>query len=911
MQDLINYRAKSFINEQDLSSIAYEVKRTRAVWDDALSIPGTERRGGWRCPPGTRYGGQITDRFGRNCGWGVSRRLANQLTDIGERLENIGDRRRARREERGIGRDVPGPGVVERAAGRVARALDSDSDATPAPPRGRNRRGPVRRRPNLRDSEQRRMDREIEKPGAPRTGEPLPSRAPRRNRRGNLRPSEQRRIDREINEPGAPRTAPDGEAPRRPRPAAPRARRREGTADVVENKPARKVPAKKAPAKKAPAKKKAVKKKAPAKKAPAKKATAPRTEAPQANRPATEPRLSPARPAEAQPRRINIRDVADNSIDITGDFDGAAERINERESDWVNTEQAQEFSQNIRRVVERLDRFPDDAVIAVPDPDQGEKDISVGDLRRNMLAAADAWDNLARRGRNRRQRQATPPPAPPALGGNETLRRVFAGRDIGFRRDWPAEAARLRAENIDFDNMSEADAISKIGTYDQNIVWNQEYFNNLANMDPNQEVTLGGGRVVKAGELKGEVEKVLDLWKARKEKAQQRINNLNRDRLPGLAGLRELRGQNFTGYADIDAARAAMINVSNEYPDRRVMIVKHNDKFFIVDDGQLDRVRRNGGLANLEVLERRGGLPLAAELPEVDPEVARQAAARVDATIKKRQDILADYLNRRYGEGNAPWKEMTRERMEDLIRKADRGDAAAKSALTDWARQMYKHDEIQGVNGRTYRTVVKSVNYNSGGSIGVSVHIQRKNPDGTWEKVGSSQRSIHAGGNPPYIYNDRMFIDVESDKNSGIQTIYNQHAFMYAKAAGFKYVGVTAAADGQFVWGKIGFKTRVYDEQVANMQTELSKFREGTASIIKNDSDARIIEHLIGQYVRNPDSVRHMDFILALSNTETTPTAKERRDAEIKRWFHNKMSFSGGKFYLDENKIVADPRDRN
>jgi hypothetical protein len=82
LREISTYRAKSFISERDTSSIAYEVKRTRAVFDDSLAIPGTNRRGGWRCPPGTRYGGQITDRFGRNCGWGVSRRLANEISEV-------------------------------------------------------------------------------------------------------------------------------------------------------------------------------------------------------------------------------------------------------------------------------------------------------------------------------------------------------------------------------------------------------------------------------------------------------------------------------------------------------------------------------------------------------------------------------------------------------------------------------------------------------------------------------------------------------------------------------------------------------------------------------------------------------------------------------------------------------------
>jgi hypothetical protein len=65
-----SFRAKQFVTEANKSTMVYEVKRVRAVWDPSLSIPGTDRRGGWRCPEGTRYGGQITDRFGRQCGWG-------------------------------------------------------------------------------------------------------------------------------------------------------------------------------------------------------------------------------------------------------------------------------------------------------------------------------------------------------------------------------------------------------------------------------------------------------------------------------------------------------------------------------------------------------------------------------------------------------------------------------------------------------------------------------------------------------------------------------------------------------------------------------------------------------------------------------------------------------------------------
>jgi hypothetical protein len=143
-RNAVEFKAKSFIADVNKSTFSYEVKRTRAVFDDSLAIPGTNRRGGWRCPPGTRYGGQITDRFGRNCGWGVSRRLANEIADLGERLEDAGDKRRvgrvARRNER-VARRLAQGGRLERAARRVGDVLDAtnrpgDGNGDSPKPRG-------------------------------------------------------------------------------------------------------------------------------------------------------------------------------------------------------------------------------------------------------------------------------------------------------------------------------------------------------------------------------------------------------------------------------------------------------------------------------------------------------------------------------------------------------------------------------------------------------------------------------------------------------------------------------------------------------------------------------------------------------------------------------------------------------
>ena len=221
LKNEVNYKALAFLAEQTASTFNYDVKGARALWDPSLSIPGTNRRGGWRCPVGTRYGGQITDRYGRSCGWGVARRIANQIADIGERLENVDDRKRnARlakrnaRVQRFLARQDK-PGLLERGARGLADALDGGETGKPitaprAParpripmqnpaqiePPARKPAGVPRRRGNLRESEQRRMERELVEPGAPRTGEPPAPNAPRRRRRSAAQQGAKRTVRR-------------------------------------------------------------------------------------------------------------------------------------------------------------------------------------------------------------------------------------------------------------------------------------------------------------------------------------------------------------------------------------------------------------------------------------------------------------------------------------------------------------------------------------------------------------------------------------------------------------------------------------------------------------------------------------------------------------------------------------------
>lgn len=149
---LINYKALAFRHEQSLASLGFEVKRARAVFDPNLA----GGNGGWRCPAGTRRGGKITNRFGRNCGWGVVRRLANTITDTGERLEDRLEDRRKRRDAKRNGRMArrigPNAPKVNRRRTGIARALErGDADIAPNGQPRRTRRGAPERMDDLAD----------------------------------------------------------------------------------------------------------------------------------------------------------------------------------------------------------------------------------------------------------------------------------------------------------------------------------------------------------------------------------------------------------------------------------------------------------------------------------------------------------------------------------------------------------------------------------------------------------------------------------------------------------------------------------------------------------------------------------------------------------------------------------------
>ena len=1215
-KNLVSYKALRFTTESNRSSMLYEVKRARAIFDPSLAVPGTSRRGGFRCPVGTRYGGQITDRFGRNCGWGVARRLANEISDLGERLESVGDRRRERklrkRNDRMAGRLAGAPGAIERAAGRVGDALDltgrqggqRNRVGAEAPrPTGRleraagrladvvdpdkpNRGGRARRadapqapsgrdrgrdltpdnaadtpaRPareeredvNLlaaeptevleemreelenatdgRDSDDyKRVMAELKRRKATRgrrqnNANPRPRPAAAKRPRRNLRASEERRMQREIDNPGAARTDVDAApAPAaRPRPAAPRrpanagrrrrpepANNRDTASRQNEGRPARKptaVPAGQSDnaARSAEVREREAK--------PDRTITRDDNAGRLGERERDAKRIrrqmeeNPNDDFFANPFNEAERGVF-NNLDVVQDADLVAlEKLIKKQRDDVQRSPAkqrrvEDILANVQATIARRradsqinrqrnngqqvdlnqalnddnfeeyvvrdvipndkimilndDRnFPDSAArkrskadearqkitvatarlerleqaiargeindkdfieLPVDDPGQREVDVlPIARVKRHLEDYRNAWQEVYDRNNaqparaentveqaRRQVEEARNPRSVPA-----DLRMGFDIPDDGLDK---AQLRRMLGNNMDDDyvrRVQEGIIQNRDVQLPQNMAaWSRGDLVELrANVqvqenaldDARRELREAADAFGNAGDedkedaarnvidKNGQVQRVMDTRNAFKRRAAELEGNdapnapepsrtPSAPREPSAAaqqaarigGDDDVRGRTpaqwraffeAQGAPNVNERVSRANNAVNDgvgradadfngafngggdalmrMRDRDGILPKYEERLAYLDEVVASKKRnydaREGQGINDNFLvaqrdlivaiahrdrykERKAEIDaaLAAPAPEpLNPELARQAEQRVKDAIEGRQRTLALHLDRQYGAGNAPWKEMTLQKRQELLRDAQgRGPeaSAARNQLEAWAKAMYSHPEIQGSNGKTYRSVATASL--SGNQITVSVNFEVKNANGTWTNMGDSSRYLDL--NAGVVRNGTMFIRGNDHKNNGIQTVYNQHAFMYAKAAGFEKITVGTADDGPYVWGRIGFEAPIPNTHVSNLNTQLNAFRRGDTSIIKNEEDANIIEYLIEKHKDNPNSVRHMDFIYALTNPygNDEREAKRARDKELRDWFATNMGLGSGTFYLDKNLIKADPRD--
>lgn len=283
--------------------------------------------------------------------------------------------------------------------------------------------------------------------------------------------------------------------------------------------------------------------------------------------------------------------------------------------------------------------------------------------------------------------------------------------------------------------------------------------------------------------------------------------------------------------------------------------------------------------------------------------------------IKRRGRVIGAYMRQRYG-ANKPWLDRNVNiPVEELDRLSRTNEGEAR--VEQWVRAVLGHDEIVTKDGTKFRTVIKPngiLVHN--GSASAELTVEGFNPaTQQWETVGRSTRSFNF--RDKNMYSATLFMNgdagyrsefAKSTKDKGFQSVYNPHAWTWAKASGFKGVSVSAVADGTYVWGRMGYRSPNRNDYVrlnSRFQEEFDNFRAGRASIIKTEEDAAAVSHLLTKgREANFDpatSPAHFDFIVALGDSND-----DARKAELKTWFQRNANFSAGTINLAESGLVHD-----
>lgn len=933
IQNLVDYRAKAFLHERNGSSIAYEVKGVRAIWDPSLSIPGTNRRGGWRCPLGTRYGGQITDRFGRQCGWGAARRIANMISDVGQRLEQIDDskrgRRIARRERRILERLAPSGNVgrVERGLRGIADRLDG-VDNKPNAVGGRTRRTIARvNTPNVPSIDTAPIQREL-------TPAPRPPRAPRRRPpqvgrpEGNLRDSEARRMEREIVNPGAPRT---GEAPARPR------RQRA----VVETAKTPKPP-----------------KAEPSVQAQAEPVVEPKVVKPRRPKKNPEGDIGAMLDAESEQRRVPKparRGNSDNAarseelrqnrqameLAVLADAKkrerarGAGQKVdlNQALGDGNFQEYlVRDIIPNDRiMIINDASNFPNSPVRKRSKRDEARQKIAVSNARLQLLQQEiesgklsdndfierngervniarvktylkdyrDSWQEVLDGNLSAEAPKATSA-KPKPINDLPKTPNVEAPKPIKVGNESPSELA-FKPAKIDVANLSPAnekiveDALLQIkdpknlqnfGRHVDEMIFNdnqgrmaaEREFQNLLQgivekykADPQidlkktiEEAQLSYIRRIALNRLK--LSEALNRDKAAVDNAWALVKNPTANLTP--AKMEELR-----------VSKARDIAKIKENIGRYEQMLANYDRFGTEVDKAVKRIQRG-----LNFNPDATGV-----VKPLDEDVVKKIKSQIDDAIKRRSGKLAKYMDKRYGLGKKPFEDMTPEKWRSL-------DTTGKKKYLEEA---YGHSRIEGANGRLYNAVA-TVRMGNNDQHSVSVIFNEIDANGNIIRagIGDSGRLVSVNGG--YVKQSTMFVRSKMDRGADIQTIYNQHAFLFLKQIGISQAKVGAVDDGQYVWARVGFNGgNISENQLGGFKKALSFYENfGQGGLINSEAEYFRIKSMIAQ-TRAGKKFIHQDWIFAIDD----PANDKVRREFVKHWFKSNLPFSSGTFSFAKNKI--------
>jgi hypothetical protein len=279
----------------------------------------------------------------------------------------------------------------------------------------------------------------------------------------------------------------------------------------------------------------------------------------------------------------------------------------------------------------------------------------------------------------------------------------------------------------------------------------------------------------------------------------------------------------------------------------------------------------------------------ATNIPRPLPEdVAKKINDQVNEAIERRQGKLAKYLKQRHPNGGAPYEDMTPVKWGRLT--------APQKA--EYLKQAYSHQRIEGKNGKLYRATA-TVSPQNGFQVQVQFDEINANGEVIRAKIATSSRSVSVSQG--IVSQNSMFVTSKIDRGADIQTIYNQHAFLYLKQIGVTKANVNAADDGQYVWARVGFKRNygLTDRDLQVLQSPLKFYEDfGAGGLINNDAEYARIKSILAQ-ARGGKQYQHQDIIFALDD----PTGDREKMEYVKQWFKANLGFGGGTLSFAEQKI--------
>jgi hypothetical protein len=282
--------------------------------------------------------------------------------------------------------------------------------------------------------------------------------------------------------------------------------------------------------------------------------------------------------------------------------------------------------------------------------------------------------------------------------------------------------------------------------------------------------------------------------------------------------------------------------------------------------------------------------PDATNIPKPTPaDVKKKIKDQISAAIDRRQGKLTKYLKERYPNGGAQFQDMTPEKWRTL----------SQGQKNEYIKEAYGHPVIKGKNGKLYNAVASV----SGGSVEVVFNEINAQGQIIRARIGTSNRSISF--NAGEVYQASMFISSKLDRGADIQTIYNQHAFLYLSKIGITKAKVNAADDGQYVWARVGFKrgSGLGRGDLRALEAPLKFYEDfGAGGLISNDAEYARVKSILTQAAGGA-KFSHQDIIFALDD----PTGDKPRMEYVKQWFKPNLGFPGGILKFADQKVGGTP----